>query len=234
MIKLRFGGPAWQFHYDRADLCAADRARAGERRAPRAQRDWQVSRAVAAALRRAAGVAPETTLSLSHKQGHALAGLAPAGWTLAVDLERCQPRDTAALAAWVCTDAEQAALAGIAGVEARLEAFYMVWTLKEALLKAAGLPFPAGMRQVGLGLFGGAGIDTAELRAPGPDWEARAWRLPDGWIAAAAWRAPAAAAEAAAVAVQWQSGNEAGEGPLPTGGPALLGRWRSAPAAAGP
>ena len=182
MFRIKCADLSWEALYDPDTLSANDRARAALPRAPRAQRDWRVSRALAAALRCEAGVSADAPVALSHSQGHALAALAPPGWRVAVDLERCRPRDVTALAQWVCSPAEQAALAALPeGVE-RLEAFYVLWTLKESLLKAAGLPFPAGMAQVG--------VDPADdtLRAPGDGWHARVWRLPGDWIAAAVWR----------------------------------------------
>ena len=96
-------------------------------------------------------------------------------------------RDVSGLAEWVCDAAEGSLLASEAG-QARLRAFHLLWTLKEAMLKALDLPFPAGMRRVGLAVNGDGGM---KLRAPSGQWRAQAWELPDQWIAAAAWSASA-------------------------------------------
>lgn len=182
MFRIKYAEPSWEALYDPDTLSANDRVRAASPRAARAQRDWRVSRALAAVLRREAGVSADASVALSHSQGHALAALTPPGWRVAVDLERCRPRDVTSLMQWVCSSAEQAALAAMPEGAERLEAFYVLWTLKESLLKAAGLPFPAGMAQVGVDPV----ADT--LRAPGDGWRATVWRLPGDWIAAAVWR----------------------------------------------
>ena len=66
-------------------------------------------------------------------------------------------RDVSGLAEWVCDAAEGSLLASEAG-QARLRAFHLLWTLKEAMLKALDLPFPAGMRRVGLAVNGDGGM----------------------------------------------------------------------------
>jgi len=217
MIELCLGTPTWQCRYEPEDLCDADRARLPVARAPRAERDWRVSRAAGSALRRAAGAGRNAPLALSHSNGHALVALAPAGWALGVDLERCRSRDVDALAGWVCTAEERRALMAHADAAARLQYFYVLWTLKESLLKAAGLAFPAGMAQVGLAQ---AGTPAAVLRAPQGHWQAMAWRLPQDWVAAAAWRPEPGTADAHidADAVHWLQ-------PAPP--LQLLGHWRT-------
>ncbi|MFY3058916.1 4'-phosphopantetheinyl transferase family protein, partial [Achromobacter xylosoxidans] len=129
-------------------LSAAERRRAVALRSARARDDWQVSRALLQQVRAEAPAAH--TLSLSHSGGHALCAQAPADWAVGVDLERVRPRDTAALAAWVCSEPERDWLLRAAGAAARLERFYMLWTLKEAFVKAAGLDFPADMASIGM------------------------------------------------------------------------------------
>lgn len=185
MLVLSLGDPTLAASYDSRSLSAADQRRADAPRSARAELDWRVSRVLAARLRLRAGVGRDAPVALSHSRGHALAGLAPADWRLAVDLERCRARDVAALAQWVCDAGERAMLAS-ASEAARLEAFYVLWTVKEALLKALDLPFPAGMRQVGLTLR----ADGSEaLRVSIGRWRAQVWRLPGQWIASAAWNA---------------------------------------------
>ena len=185
MIELYFGGPVWQLCYDPEALSDDDRVRLDLKRAPRAEKDWQVSRSVAAALRRAVNKDRNAPVSLSHSHGHALAGLVSSRAVLGVDLERCRQRDIDALAHWICSPEERFFLDAVPDPAARMQWFYVLWTVKEALVKAAALPFPAGMQQVGL-----AWGDNAEvtLRAPGGDWQAMAWTLPHDWVAAAAWQ----------------------------------------------
>lgn len=88
-------------------------------------------------LGRPAGV----SLSLTHSHGVAVAALGPAGTLLGVDLERVETRPAAFLADWF-TEAEQAF---VAAHEARPLAATLVWSAKEAVMKALreGLRIPA-------------------------------------------------------------------------------------------
>ncbi|MDO4640185.1 MAG: 4'-phosphopantetheinyl transferase superfamily protein [Neisseria sp.] len=101
--------------------------------------DWQVSRYLKQQ-------APAQVKSLSHSKGAAavLCGATP--MPAGVDIETIRERDFQALAEWVATEEERQALAQ-RGWQA--EDFYELWTLKEALLKAANLSFPDDMQQVG-------------------------------------------------------------------------------------
>lgn len=172
-------------HYQPQALSPEDARRAPAIRSAKAQRDWRVSRALLQAAR-AARPGPHA-LSLSHSGGHALCAQAPAGWAVGTDLERMRPRDTDALAAWVCSEAEQAWLRQ-ADAAARQARFYLLWTLKEAFIKAAGLDFPADMASVGLAP---QPEGTLALRPPPGHWQAACWQIGDEWAAAAAWRAAA-------------------------------------------
>lgn len=199
--------------YRSQDLSAADAARAPALRSSKALVDWRVSRAL---LQDARQAMPLATLSLSHSGGHAVCASAPLGWQLGADLERVRPREVLRLAEWVCAPAEQAALAGLEGA-AQLERFYLLWTLKEAFIKAAGLDFPADMAAVGLAFDGKAGW---RLRAPPGRWRACSWRLGEDWIASVAWRGPADDA----ARPQWRAGADCVLPPL-----AILGGWTSGP-----
>lgn len=212
IIWLCFGDPVWQKGYDPDTLSDADRQRVGAVRAARAEQDWQVSRAVATWLRGAAGRERNAPVALSHCRGHALAGLAPPDCVLGVDIERCSSRDVDALARWVCSSEEAQFLAALHDRAEKLRQFYVLWTLKESMLKAANLPFPAGMAHIGLD---GAGTAHACLRAPEGRWEAMVWQLSQDWLAAAAWQPALAGAETARV--RWLPGVEA----------QLVGHWRS-------
>jgi 4'-phosphopantetheinyl transferase len=188
-FRLGWAVPESAAHYDPAALRPEDGARAGQPRGARAEQDWRASRALLASLPRGSRVA-----SLSHSRGHALCvALAPDApdMRVGVDLERLRPRDVAALSRWVCDAGEQQALAGLRADPARqIEYFYMLWTLKEAFVKAAGLDFPADMQHVGLdGEPGGA----LRLRPPAGFWRAMLLRLEPDWMAALVWEGDAAA-----------------------------------------
>jgi len=169
-------------HYRAEHLCAADAKRAMRPRSPKAQRDWQVSRALLHAF---AAKSDGRTHSLSHSHGHAICGVAPAGWRIGVDIERIKPRDVVALAAWVCSPYERRELGRLSDF-GQLRQFYMLWTLKEAFIKAAGLGFPADMSKVGL--REGAACE-AVLNAPSGNWRAYVWQLEQDWVAACVWQA---------------------------------------------
>lgn len=124
----------------RADaLDAADKIRLARTPALAGRDDWRVSRYL-----KQRAVLP--VLSLSHSRGRAAVltgtGVVRAG----VDIEYMRPRDFQALAAWVAAPHEREYLAQRGW---RSEDFYGLWTVKEALLKAAGLDFPADMHKVG-------------------------------------------------------------------------------------
>ncbi|MFD4840997.1 4'-phosphopantetheinyl transferase family protein [Achromobacter sp. NPDC058515] len=191
-----------------------DARRASAIRSPKAADDWRVSRALLHAMRTA--VPPPGATSLSHSGGHAVGAAAPAGWKVGVDLERIRPRDVERLAQWVCAASEREALAKLEGA-ARLDHFYMLWTLKEAFIKAAGLDFPADMASVGLESAPGG----QQLRAPPGAWRACSYRLGADWMASVAWLEPAAG-PAGPIRPQWRG---AAACPLPT--LAVLGQWQA-------
>lgn len=191
-------------------LSAADRRRAVALRSARARDDWRVSRALLQQVRADAPAAH--TLSLSHSGGHALCGQAPADWAVGVDLERVRPRDIAALAAWVCSEPERDWLLRAGGQAAQLERFYVLWTLKEAFVKAAGLDFPADMASIGVAPDASGRL---ALRPPAGHWQAICWGLGSDWVMAAAWRgagpAPARIGWRAAARCTWPARRLVGE-----------------------
>jgi 4'-phosphopantetheinyl transferase len=178
-IDLWWGDPDLAVRYRPELLRAADKERAELPRSPRADRDWRVSRALLQqALASAAGEFP---LSLSHSRGHALVAIAPLDWRVGADLEAVRPRDIGRLSPWCCSDDEQAALRRCDDEGQRQRLFYLLWTLKESFIKAAGLSFPQDMRSVGL-------TPDRRLRAPGPGWRAHAALVDDAWLASVVWR----------------------------------------------
>ncbi|WP_220805496.1 4'-phosphopantetheinyl transferase superfamily protein [Achromobacter sp. UMC46] len=200
--------------YQEKDLSAEDVHRAPGSGSRQARRDdWQVSRALLHEARRS--MAPGAVLSLSHSGGHAVCAQAPAGWRLGADLERMRARDVPRLAAWICSPAEAAALAALEGA-AQLARFYLLWTLKEAFIKAAGLDFPADMASVGLMPDARGGW---RLNAPAGAWRACSWRVGDAWMASMVWLAPSDNA----MSPQWRT---VAACPLPP--VTLIGHWQSA------
>ena len=95
--------------------------------------DWQIVRnALGKPFAIAPTGAPGPAISLSHTAAMAAVALADIG-ALGIDIERHRPRDFAALAAQAFGPAEQAAVAASGA-----EAFYRIWTLREAVAKATG------------------------------------------------------------------------------------------------
>lgn len=182
--------------YRPEQLSADDARRAPAIRSAKAWLDWRVSRALLQDVR-AARAGPHA-LSLSHSGGHALCAQAPAGQAVGADLERLRPRDLDALAGWVCSDTERAWLQD-AAMPLRQTRFYLLWTLKEAFIKAAGLDFPADMASVGLAP---QPAGQPALRPPPGRWRAAVWQLGDDWVAAAAWQV---AAGAPAPGIGWRT-----------------------------
>ncbi|OZI60084.1 4'-phosphopantetheinyl transferase family protein [Bordetella genomosp. 11] len=194
-LTLWWGGPELADRYRADMLHAADRARAGHARSPRAEQDWRVSRALLQQVRSDWPADASPALSLSHSRGYAVVGTAPSGWHLGVDLEAIRPRDTDGVAQWCCTEEERAALAACGSAAARLRAFYQLWTLKESFIKAANLDFPADMRSIGLAPGqSSSGLPCASspwqgwrLRAPAPGWHAWSAVVDDAWSVSAVW-----------------------------------------------
>ena len=122
-------------------------------------------------------------LNLSHSGGLVAAAVSPR--PVGVDLERVRPRPSVQQAARVFTPAEGARIDALPEVE-RLEAFYILWTLKEAACKAAELSLWEGLR--------GARFDPAagraQLMAPFPagPWAFMYAGLAAGWRLAVALR----------------------------------------------
>ena len=143
-IQLWFAGPALQAEYDPQALTAGDRAREAARLAGRNAHEWRVSRALQRRL-----VIPYRCSNLSHSDGHALWAASSIHAQIGVDLERMKSVDELALAELVADEQELALLRSLQG-QSRTRLFYRLWTLKEALVKAAGGDFPADMFKVGI------------------------------------------------------------------------------------
>ncbi|ETF03575.1 4'-phosphopantetheinyl transferase [Advenella kashmirensis W13003] len=143
-MQLWFAGPALQAEYDPQALTAGDRARETARLAGRNAHEWRVSRALQRRL-----LIPYRSSNLSHSDGHALWAASSIHAQIGVDLERMKSVDELALAELVSDEQELALLRCLQG-QCRTRLFYRLWTLKEALVKAAGGDFPADMFKVGI------------------------------------------------------------------------------------
>lgn len=141
MATILLAAADWAEHYRAADLDLPDRIRVQRQPALAQRRDWQVSRALK-------HVAAGEVRSLAHSKGAAalLSGIGRSE-AAGIDIEHCRPRDFQGLAEWVMSAEEQQWWAACADPTT---AFYALWTLKEALIKAADLDFPADMPRVGL------------------------------------------------------------------------------------
>ena len=212
-LQLWWGKEQARSYYDSANLQDWDRDRAKSPRSALAQKQWETSRGL---LQYAD--AHCHTYSLSHRQDSVLVGLMPPGLRLGVDLEWIKLRNVLALAPWCCDMNEQRWLQ--ASPQAlRLRRFYILWTVKEAFLKATNLAFPADMSRVGLMHVAGPHsgghwqlrCDIADLQAQ--SWQAMSWWLDEGthgrrdtgWVASAVWANPPGLDEVARQAVTWHS-----------------------------
>ena len=136
--------PSVGVFYQNGLLDEADRSRVAASPDLEGRADWRTSRFLKAE------VLPPSR-SLSHSRGYAAVLSGDADFC-GVDVEFLRPRDFRGLAGWVCSREECVFLAG-GGWQA--EEFYRLWCVKEALLKAAGLEFPADMAKAGFVFDGG-------------------------------------------------------------------------------
>ena len=140
-----------------------------------------------------AGASAALSFNLSHSGGRALLAVCRDGGALGVDVERWRAdRRFAALARRNFAPEEQQALDAMSGSELE-RAFYRIWTLKEAYVKAraAGLSMPL---QGFLFRFGAGGALSLAVR-PGADarpgrWACAGFELPGGYSAAVVHECP--------------------------------------------
>ncbi|MFV2029749.1 4'-phosphopantetheinyl transferase family protein [Neisseria sp. S1] len=139
-INILLAGPDCAFRYQGQNLDEADQMRLSRNPALKQRPDWQTSRFLKQESRL-------NILSLSHSKGAAVLADAAIELPIGVDIEYICTRDFPNLAAYSCSGQEQTWLAarGWLAVD-----FYRFWTLKESLIKAAALDFPADMAKVGI------------------------------------------------------------------------------------
>lgn len=140
-LALWLGFPSAREHFDSSTLSAADQARLAGRRNSRRRADFEVSRALLAAVDLEA-----TAHSMSHSAEHAALLVAPGGWQIGVDLEINRPRDVLKVARFAFHQDEVHALESAAR-ESRQTLFYTLWTLKESFAKALQLELVDALRQ---------------------------------------------------------------------------------------
>ncbi|MDO4997019.1 MAG: 4'-phosphopantetheinyl transferase superfamily protein [Neisseria sp.] len=126
-------------HYRPELLDESDRQRLQQHLHLAQKSDWQSSRFL-----KQHAVAP--VRSLSHSHGHAALVASTSPQAFGIDIERIKTRDFPSLASWVCSDFEREYLAQN---HWQATEFYRLWCIKEALIKACQLDFPADLNQVG-------------------------------------------------------------------------------------
>lgn len=114
-------------------------------------------------------------VSLSHSGGLVGAALAPA--PVGLDLEWPRPRLPVEQSAHLFSDGESAFLAALSP-DARLDAFYSLWTLKEAACKTIGVAVWQGLRNARFDIA--AGHFQPDAPFPVGDWACLHARLASG------------------------------------------------------
>lgn len=130
-------------------------------------RDWSLSAAASEGPRILSSLPSPLFLSLSHSGGWVGCALAPV--PVGLDLETAErPRRIGELARKVCTPGEIAELEMLSGT-AQQQAFYRMWTLKEAWFKRAGTGIQLeGMRALKTSLQpSAAAANAATFAQPG-------------------------------------------------------------------
>lgn len=122
-------------------------------------------------------------LSLSHCRD--LIGIALSSVPIGLDIEWPRPRTSVGLASRVFSPAEAARLDALPAAE-RQDAFYTLWTLKEAACKAAGLSLWESLRHARFDPE--AGSYSLEPPFPSGEWAFVHTRLEAGWRLALAIR----------------------------------------------
>ncbi|KCZ54484.1 4'-phosphopantetheinyl transferase family protein [Hyphomonas chukchiensis] len=108
--------------------------------------------------------APERSVSISRSGGWTLLALGD-GRAIGADVEVMRPLDWRAMLGMVCSEPETAAFTALAEnkPEQTLRAFFTLWTIKEAVLKATGRGLRGGAKTVAVPVEGLAG-DAQPLR----------------------------------------------------------------------
>ena len=187
----------WTSRQDRAEAAPGHKARSSllARAASRAllarhtgRADWRIERdSLGKPFVLSPTGAPGPAVSLSHTGETVAVAVAGAG-ALGVDIERHRRRDFAALAAQAFGVEEQAEVA-----REGADAFYRIWTLREAMAKATGegLSLAANGRDL---VAGGGSESYRRIEAEGRVWHL-AWARPDPALSVAVAHADAGGEE---------------------------------------
>ena len=89
--------------------------------------------------------APDTHISISRTEGWSALAMSTRS-SIGIDIERIRPVEWAPMLQMVSTAEEARTLSGLNGHA--LDAFYRLWTAKEAIMKAAGEGFRMGARSI--------------------------------------------------------------------------------------
>jgi hypothetical protein len=140
------GSPEAALQFDIDGLSPDERARYEGIKGERRRREFAVSRALRRTALGSSSADPSQPSSLSHSGGWAAVARAAPGCQVGVDLEFHRPRNLLGIARFAFDPAE------IAMIEAQPpqqqhEVFFALWTLKESMAKALGLPLLAAARQ---------------------------------------------------------------------------------------
>ena len=166
--QIWLASPPAAVHFDPGAQSFEDQRRWQRLHGSRDREDWKVSRALLAHVRPG-----EVPRSLSHSGGHAALAIGPPGALVGVDIERIdERRDCLRLARFAFAD-EEAEQIGALPADARTERFYVLWTLKEACIKALGLTLLDGLRRCVFTVHGERW--RAEIPT-GSRWAARVYR----------------------------------------------------------
>ncbi len=144
------------------------------------QRDFAASRLVLRILSSEVGSGIATSWSRSEGRLAVGASQVPA---LGIDLEILRPLSFSAMLTVICGAGERARLGQVARLD-EPESFFRIWTAKEAIMKAMGEGFQAGVKSVALtsevlGLCEG---ETACLPVAGRKFALRTWLCGDARI----------------------------------------------------
>jgi phosphopantetheinyl transferase (holo-ACP synthase) len=141
----------------------------GERR----RQEFAVSRALRQTAAERAQAHAAT--SLSHSGGWAAVARADAGCRVGVDLEFHRPRNLLGIARFAF-DPSEIALLEAREPDQRHELFFILWTLKEAMAKALGVPLLAATRDCVFSVEESMGVQVWKGRVPTEQpWHVRAF-----------------------------------------------------------
>lgn len=141
-VRLWFAPPEVAGSLDISHLTADEAGEFSRIRGTRKQCDWKASRL----LLHAAGPELTDSRSLAHSHGYAALAIGPGLTRVGVDIEVLSERNFAAIAQLAYGSDESDWLDSLADETRQRSAFYELWTLKEASIKALGLPLLEGLR----------------------------------------------------------------------------------------